>query len=200
MPIEYYTNFSDLLKGLSNDLATTLNTKVSKEIKKRISISAKKNVIKETSGRGSGGIDDMNQMKSRVEQSGNFLTLVITDTAKPSPSVFGQKFDTAKDSAVGGTMFANWIEHGQWVDLKQLLQYRMGGEWAWNPREESWSSKYDPQLAMSEARYGAMTKAKRDFKPRREPRPFMEPVQIELNSKPEIIMSILEKVYIKNSK
>lgn len=200
MPVKHYTNFNDLFKGLEEDLTNTLNTKVANEIKKRISHSARQNVIKDTSGRATGGIDDISQMKSRVEKKGSSLTLVVTDTAKPSPSVFGQKFDTTKDNAVGGTMFASWIEHGQWVDLRQLLQYRMGGEWAWNPREESWSSKYDPQLAMSEGRYGAMTKAKRDYKPKREPRPFMEPVQVELNSKPDIIMNILEKMYVKSNK
>lgn len=188
-----YTDFQSLFDGISNDLSLTLNTKVAANIKKKISKSAKENVIKETSGRSSGGIDDISMMKSRVEKKGNTLTLIVTDVAKPAPSVFGQPFDAAKDAKVGGTMFANWIEHGDWVDLKQLLQYRMGQQWAWNPRAESWSSKYDPKLASKEGAFGAMTKANRDYKPRREPRPFMGPVQEDINTNPQAIIDLLLK-------
>lgn len=192
MPKKEFTNFKDLLNGVEEELADSLDKEVAEKIKQKISASAKKNVILQTPGRAVGGIDDVSQMKDRVERKKRTMTLTVTDVAKPSPSIFGTKFDTAKDSAVGGTMFANWIEHGYWVDLKALLDYRMG-KWAWQPNDSSWGDMYDPDLARTEGKYGAMTKKDRDYSPRREPRPFIAPVQEEINMKPEEIISLLRK-------
>lgn len=187
-----FTNFQDLLSGINEELESSLKTKVADNIKKKISKSAKTNVIKETSGRATGGIDDITQMEAVVERKKDSLNLVVKDAAKPSPSVFGTKFDTSKDAAVGGTMFATWIEHGYWIDLKQLLAYRMG-QWAWQPKEGSWSDMYDPDLARVEGKYGAMTRKQRDFKPRREARPFITPVQEDINMHPDEIIELLRK-------
>lgn len=192
MSTKSYTDFASLLDGINSSIEQTLNTGVANDIKRRISQSARQNVIKQTSGRSAGGIDDMNNMKSRLEKKKNSMTLIVSDVAKPAPSVFGQKFDTALDAKVGGTMFANWIEHGYWVDLKKLLEYRMGQQWAWNPRDGAWSDLYGPQLAMAEGRYGAMTKKDMEYKPRREARPFIGPVQDVLNANPDWIIQMIE--------
>ena len=187
-----YTNFQDLLSGINSELESSLKNEVGNKIKQKISKSAKENVIKDTAGRATGGIDDTSKMVADVEVKKDSLALSVKDIAKPSPSVFGTEFDTAKDAAVGGTMFATWIEHGYWVDLKQLLNYLMG-KWSWQPRESSWGDMYGPDLARTEGRYGAMTRKQRDFKPRREPRMFIAPVQDEINMNPEEIITLLRK-------
>lgn len=187
-----FTNFQDLLSGIGDELESSLKNEVGNKIKQKISKSARENVIKDTAGRATGGIDDVSKMEANVEKKKDSLNLMVKDVAKPSPSVFGTEFDTSKDAAVGGTMFANWIEHGYWVDLKQLLAYRMG-QWAWQPREGSWSNVYDPDLARTEGRYGAMTRKQRDFKPRREARPFITPVQEDINTHPDEIIELLRK-------
>ena len=108
MPKKEFTNFKDLLNGVEEELANSLDKEVAEKIKQKISERARKNVILQTPGRAVGGIDDVSQMKDRVDRKKRSMTLTVTDVAKPSPSVFGTKFDTSKDSAVGGTMFANW--------------------------------------------------------------------------------------------
>ena len=36
----------------------------------------------------------------------------------PNPRAVNIGFNDEEDEAVGGTMFANWIEHGLWMDLE----------------------------------------------------------------------------------
>lgn len=40
-------------------------------------------------------------------------------------------FDERENAAVGGTMFANWIENGLWMDLSYYL--RSGGQKEYRP-------------------------------------------------------------------
>lgn len=187
-----FNDFQSLLDGVEDEIADSLSKEVSNEIKQKISKSARERVILETEGRAANGIDDINKMEDNVERKKRTMTLTVKDTAKPSPSVFGTHFDTGKDAAVGGTMFANWIEFGQWVDLKALLNHRMG-KWSWNPNDGAWGDMYDPELAKTEGRYGAMTRKEKDYKPRREARPFISPVQDELNANPEEIINMLKE-------
>lgn len=184
-----FTSLSELDSGVKELISDALMTDVSDVIKGMISKSARENVILETAGRSSGGVDDITQMESSVKERKTSIELKVKDIAKPSHSVFGQPFDDAKDASVGGTMFANWIENGQWIDLKQLLEYRRGV--GWNPSSgEHWEDYYD---ADSARRHDGMTKKEWGFKPRREPRPFMQPVQDELESHPEIVIDAIKK-------
>lgn len=185
-----FDDFDSLLKYVDEEVTDSMQKDVANEIKRKISEKARQNVILETSGRPSGGIDDVKEMESKLDKKTKVMTLTVKDTAKPSPSVFGTKFNRAKDAAVGGTMFANWIEHGEWVDLRALLAHR-SGKWSWSPLDGPWADLYDPVRASREP--GSLTKKERDYKPRRESRPFIAPVQDEINMNPEEIISILRK-------
>ena len=79
-----YTNFDDLLKGAQSIIDNTLKTAVADEVKKTISQTAKENVILQTPGRSSGGIDDVNSMVGEVKTTGGESVLTVKDVAKPS--------------------------------------------------------------------------------------------------------------------
>lgn len=186
-----YTNFDDLLKGAQSIIDNTLKTAVADEVKKTISQTAKENVILQTPGRSSSGIDDVNSMVGEVKTTGGESVLTVKDVAKPSPSVFGQPFDEAKNAAVGGTMFASWIEAGKWVDLKALLTHRryMG----WNPAEhETWASYWNPKTARTG---DSMPKVDWAYKPRREARPFIAPAQEKITANPERIIDLIKGAF-----
>lgn len=183
-----FTNFDDLLKAVGGGIEDSLKTDVPVIIKQKISQAARENVILETAGRAGGGIDDINAMEDSLKKTKESYSLSVKDIAEPSPSVFGQEFDDEKNAAVGGTMFANWIENGEWIDLKEMLRYRR--EVGWNPGfHETWASY------KGTGHGDGLSKSDWNYKPRREKRPFISLVQKELNDDPTVITNaILKKI------
>lgn len=164
MATKTFANFDDLIAHIGNGIQDALEGDVQEIVKEKISKSARDRVILETAGRPADGIDDMSSMEGEVTIGKKVFKLKVKDVASPAESIFGQPFDQAKNAAVGGTMFANWIEDGKWVDLKAMLNYRRG-----------------------------MPKSEWNYKPRREARPFIEPVQQELEQNPQEILDAIEK-------
>lgn len=186
MATKTFTNFADLLSHVQDGIQDALEHEVQDVVKQEISDTAKTNVILQGAGRDFDGIDDINNMEAEVSGGPKVFKLKVKDVAKPQPSVFGQPFDATKDAAVGGTMFANWIEHGEWVDLKALFDHR--NAIGWNPGiGEKWSDFKARGLPMAEWSY----------KPKREARPFIEPVQQHFEQNPDDILKGIEKAILK---
>lgn len=182
MATKTFANFDDLIAHIGSGIQDALEGDAQEIVKEKISKSARERVILETDGRETAGIDDMASMEGEVTIGNKVFKLKVKDTASPAPSVFDQPFDQAKNAAVGGTMFANWIEDGKWIDLKAMLEYRRGI--GWNPKDhEKWSDYKTRGMPKSEWKY----------KPRREARPFIKPVQQELEQNPQEILDAIEK-------
>lgn len=182
MATKTFANFDDLIAHIGNGIQDALEGDAQEIVKEKISKSARDHVILETAGRPADGIDDMSSMEGEVTIGKKVFKLKVKDVASPAESIFGQPFDQAKNAAVGGTMFANWIEDGKWIDLKAMLEYRRGI--GWNPKDhEKWSDYKTRGMPKSEWKY----------KPRREARPFIEPVQQELEQNPQEILDAIEK-------
>lgn len=182
MAIKTFTTYDDLIAHIKGGIQDALEGDAQQIVKEKISKSAREHVILETNGRETEGIDDMTSMEGEVTIGQNVFKLKVKDVASPAASVFKQPFDESKNAAVGGTMFANWIEDGKWVDLKAMLNYRRGI--GWNPKDhEKWS----------DYRTRGMPKSEWNYKPRREARPFIEPVQQELEQNPQEILDAIEK-------
>ena len=110
-----FTSLQSLCEAIKQGTVEALNTTVQEQVKEKLSASARQNAILDTGGRGAGGIEDVGMMQHKVEVSGNVITLTVKDIAPPAPSVFGTPFRG------GETTFAEWIEKGQWMDLKEYL-------------------------------------------------------------------------------
>ena len=190
-----FTNFNDLIKFINGGIKKGLETNVQDVIKNKISETARREVILKTSGRDADGIDDVKCMKGfvKISKNGNVFDLIVKDMARPAPSVFKQPFDESKNEAAGGTVFAQWIEKGEWIDLAELLRYR---HWAgWMPGEgESWTDAWK-NLGGSTGHGDGMTRKEWSKKPRREPRPFISVVQREIiNNSTAIEEAILKSI------
>lgn len=136
-----YTNFDDLLSDVADGVERIVRDDVAPQLEQRLQESAKQNIH---SKYGISGITDAKNIVSNVSRDGNVVSLIVKDIAKPEPSVFltgstdrsevqygidkrnglnddpravNIGFNDEEDEAVGGTMFANWIEHGLWMDL-----------------------------------------------------------------------------------
>ena len=109
-----YTNFDDLLEGVANGVQGILD-EVAPQIETRLQASAIKNVHPKN-GR-ENGITSKSNIVSNVSRDGNVITMVVKDIAKPAGPKYGE-FDETKNAALEGTMFANWIEHGLWMDIQ----------------------------------------------------------------------------------
>lgn len=186
MATKTFTNFADLLAHVQDGIQDSLEHGVADVVKQEISDTARTNVMLQGAGRETDGIDDLNNMEAEVTGGPKVFKLKVKDVAKPQPSVFNQPFDNTKDAAVGGTMFANWIEHGEWVDLRAMLNHRIAI--GWNPGAgEKWSDFKARGLPMSELSY----------KLKREPRPFIEPTQQYFEQNSDAILKEIEKSILK---
>lgn len=108
-----YTNFDDLLAGVANGIEEVVRG-VAPQIETRLQVSAEQNVHPKD-GRKNGIISAKNIVSS-VTREDNVVTMVVKDIAKPQGPRWGV-FDEAQNDALEGTMFANWIEHGLWMDI-----------------------------------------------------------------------------------
>ena len=124
MATKTFVNFDDLIAHIGNGIQDALEGDAQEIVKEKISKSARDRVILETAGRPADGIDDMSSMEGEVTIGKKVFKLKVKDVASPAESILGQPFDEAKNAAVGGTMFANWIEDGKWIDLKALAGTR----------------------------------------------------------------------------
>lgn len=136
-----YTNFDDLLSDVVDGVERIVRDDVALQLEQRLQESAKQNIHPKYE---ISGITDAKNIVSNVSRDGNVVSLIVKDIAKPEPSVFitnstdfseafrgldkrnglnddpsavNIMFNDAENDAVGGTMFANWIEHGLWMDL-----------------------------------------------------------------------------------
>lgn len=141
-----YTNFDDLLSDVADGVERIVRDDVAPQLEQRLQESAKQNIHPKYR---ISGITDAKNIVSNVSRDGNVISLIVKDIAKPEPSVFlthstdrseaqygidkrnglnddpravNIGFNDEKDEAVGGTMFANWIEHGLWMDLKWYIR------------------------------------------------------------------------------
>lgn len=137
-----YTNLDDLLSDVADGVERIVRDDVAPQLEQRLQESAKQNIHPKY---GISGITDAKNIVSNVSRDGNVISLIVKDIAKPEPSVFlthstdrsevqygidkrnglnddpravNIGFNDEEDEAVGGTMFANWIEHGLWMDLE----------------------------------------------------------------------------------
>lgn len=63
--------------------------------------------------------------QGNVSRDGDTVTMIVKDIAMPQRSYITgdwSNFDWGKNTAVGSTMFANWIEHGLWMDIAKWNQ------------------------------------------------------------------------------
>ena len=136
-----YTNFDDLLSDVADGVERIVRDDVAPQLETRLLESAKKNIHPRF---GISGITDAKNIVSNVSRDGNAISLIVKDIARPEVSYFYSgnidssevkygldkrnglhndptavniDFNEAENEAVGGTMFANWIEHGLWMDL-----------------------------------------------------------------------------------
>lgn len=56
---------------------------------------------------------------SSVTTDNNVVTMTIKDIARPQESWCKTPFREGDNAALEGTMFANWIEHGLWMDIAE---------------------------------------------------------------------------------
>ncbi len=108
-----YTNFDDLLAGVANGIEEVVRG-VAPQIETRLQVSAEQNVHPKDGRKN--GITSTKNIVSNVTREGNVVTMVVKDIAKPQGPKWGA-FDEAQNDALEGTMFANWIEHGLWMDI-----------------------------------------------------------------------------------
>lgn len=143
-----YTNFDDLLNDVADGVERIVRDDVAPQLEARLLESAKKNIYPRF---GISGITDAKNIVSNVSRDGNAISLIVKDIARPEVSYFYSgnidssevkygldkrnglhndptavniEFNEAENEAVGGTMFANWIEHGLWMDLTYYLQHQ----------------------------------------------------------------------------
>ena len=143
-----YTNFDDLLSDVADGVERIVRDDVAPQLEARLLESAKKNIHPRF---GISGITDAKNIVSNVSRDGNAISLIVKDIARPEVSYFYSgnidssevkygldkrtglhndptavniEFNEAENEAVGGTMFANWIEHGLWMDLTYYLQHQ----------------------------------------------------------------------------
>lgn len=108
-----YTNFDDLLAGVANGIEEAVRG-VAPQIETRLQVSAEQNVHPKDGRKN--GITSAKNIVSSVTREGNVITMVVKDIARPHGPKWGA-FDEAQNDALEGTMFANWIEHGLWMDI-----------------------------------------------------------------------------------
>lgn len=108
-----YTNFDDLLAGVANGIEEAVRG-VAPQIETRLQVSAEQNVHPKDGRKN--GITSAKNIVSSVTREGNVITMVVKDIARPQGPKWGA-FDEAQNDALEGTMFANWIEHGLWMDI-----------------------------------------------------------------------------------
>ena len=108
-----YTNFDDLLAGVANGIEEAVRG-VAPQIETRLQVSAEQNVHPKNGRKD--GITSAKNIVSSVTREGNVVTMVVKDMTKPHEPKWGT-FDEAQNNALEGTMFANWIEHGLWMDI-----------------------------------------------------------------------------------
>lgn len=120
----YFSSFQDLSSEIARRAEMSLSTTVGEELKETLRKSAVKNVHPDSaSSRQAGGITDPRNIVINVNCKHKSIDLIVKDIAKPAGPLF-TPFDSGKDDAVGGTMFANWIERGEWVELWDSEQRR----------------------------------------------------------------------------
>lgn len=171
-----FKTISALRDHIKTSVARSLETEVGPEIESMLVDSATKNVIGPWSRLSSNYSDFGNPedppdsiaspaaMSSSVTVSGNRVVLRVKDTAKPQKPIWSE-FRTNLDDAVGGTMFSRWIEYGEWMDLRAY-----------------------------ESSYNQGQVGKRHIvKQKRPARPFVKPVQDELNANPSIVLKSLKR-------
>lgn len=115
MPLkESYTNFNQLLDDVTQSIEIILKNDVAPALETKLAQSAKANI--HPKGNRVGSITDPSCIVSEVTKDTDSVTLIVKDIAKPQKPIMGD-FDESKNAAVGGTMFANWIENGLWMDI-----------------------------------------------------------------------------------
>lgn len=121
-----YTSFDELLSDLANNVERVMRDDVAPQLEQRLQASAKQNVHPMSDADANvGGIADSRNIVSNVSRDGDTVTMIVKDIAMPQRSyVTGDwsNFDWGKNAAVGSTMFANWIEHGLWMDIAKWNQ------------------------------------------------------------------------------
>ena len=111
-----YTNFDDLLAGVVSSVQDILEG-VAPEIETRLQANIVENVHSK-SGR-SDGIESKKNIVSSVTTDNNVVTMTVKDVARPQESWCKTPFREGDNAALEGTMFANWIEHGLWMDIAE---------------------------------------------------------------------------------
>lgn len=127
-----YSNFDTLLNDLLQSVENIMRNDVAPAVETKLAQSAASNV-KPINHR-TGGIDDPSCVVSEITRTGNSVVLVVKDIAKPQKPILSKGgFDLQEDDAAGGTMFANWIENGLWMDI---ATYWETGEKAKRPKRK----------------------------------------------------------------
>lgn len=103
---------SQIMSGLKEAMAGEI-TEIAKD---KIQKSAQENVVGKFS-RITGGISDKSNITAKVSEEGGTIVLEVQDEAKPQPSIFGTEIIDSSP-----TLFAEWIEDGDWLDVMKYKQ------------------------------------------------------------------------------
>lgn len=117
-----FDDYDDLFLSIEDDIQASLEQNVAPVIEKKLQESAEKTAAGWSSRAYMGIADEANIMSDVYPEADGSFTLITKDTATPQPSVFGygEEFDESQN--VDGTKFSEWIDEGEWMDLKSYLQ------------------------------------------------------------------------------
>ena len=124
MAKKVFNSRSDLHDYLEQPVEDALQGPVADYIKDELQQSAAINAAGPYSSP-TGGISDIGNMYAQTTRYQRGCDLIVEDIALPQQSVFNTEWREDENQAVDGTMFANWIENGEWMDLKGY--FRSGG-------------------------------------------------------------------------
>lgn len=114
----------ELLKNVASKVAHTAEKSLAPMLEQMLQQSAATNAAGAWS-RSYGGIASAEKIKSEVHidssVTGYKITVTVKDTAVPQEPAWGT-FDEAKNAAAGGTLFSQWIEYGEWMDLAAYIE------------------------------------------------------------------------------
>lgn len=106
----------DLEKLMAAKLRTAMRSAVEPLLQKKVVSSAALNVVGGWS-RGAGGISDLANVQADTNSVGTSVVTTVKDVAPPQESLIGTPINAHSD-----TMFSEWIEYGQWMDLMHFME------------------------------------------------------------------------------
>lgn len=115
--MDYATITKNFNTNLLLNVVQAVESEVAPMLKDKVAESAHKNVLGGRSYQ-DGSIADADNVISDVELSGNNVTVTIKDVAIPEEPIYGGYAAFQPDT---DTKFAEWIEYGEWMDLKNYI-------------------------------------------------------------------------------